>query len=128
MTKQFVKIERVCVASTLKILQSRGNGVNRGAKSQFPANTRFIKGQDPLIGSLLYLAKKSPSPRFKANIFMDYSINTGKVNISQENIDIAETIDKMLMGRIDEDDEEYTNITSNIELMDNVDEEYSDMD
>lgn len=115
------------VANTLKIMQSRGNGVNRGAKSQFPANTRFIKGQDPLIGSLLYLAKKSPSPRFKANIFMDYSVNSGKVKIAQEDIEIAEVIDKMLMGRVDENDESYAEIAEAIEVMDS-DEDYADMD
>lgn len=115
------------VANTLKNMQSRGQGVNRGAKSQFPANTRFIKGQDPLIGSLLYLAKKSPSPRFKANIFMDYSVNSGKVKIAQEDIEIAEVIDKMLMGRVDENDESYAEIAEAIEVMDS-DEDYADMD
>lgn len=112
----------------LKILQSRGNGVNRGAKSQFPNNTRFIKGQDPLIGSLLYLGKKSPSPRFRANIFMDYSVENGRINIKDELIDIADELDKMLMGRIDETDEAYAEINQVVEMMENGEEDYADMD
>ncbi len=123
-----ISLDMIYIKSTSTLEdQSRGQGVNRGAKSQFPANTRFIKGQDPLIGSLLYLAKKSPSPRFKANIFMDYSVNTGKVDISEENINIAETIDKMLSGRIDENDEEYAEIAGAVDIIDN-EEDYADMD
>ena len=123
-----ISLDMIYIKSTSTLEdQSRGNGVNRGAKSQFPANTRFIKGQDPLIGSLLYLAKKSPSPRFKANIFMDYSVNSGKVKIAQEDIEIAEVIDKMLMGRVDENDESYAEIAEAIEVMDS-DEDYADMD
>jgi hypothetical protein len=114
------------VANTLKIMQSRGNGVNRGAKSQFPANTRFIKGQDPLIGSLLYLGKKSPSPRFKANIFMDYDIKSGKINIDDNLIEIADELDKMLMGRIDEEDEMFAEINQVAEMLDSGEEEYTD--
>lgn len=109
-------------------MQSRGNGVNRGAKSQFPLNTRFIKGQDPLIGSLLYLGKKSPSPRFKANIFMDYNINSGKINISDLNIRTSVALDKMLMGRIGEDDQEYAILNKVIETVEGNGEDYADMD
>jgi len=59
--------------------QNRGEGVKRSKNNVFPRNTRVIHGEDLYMGSLLYLSKKSPSPRFKVNPFMDVDIKTGKI-------------------------------------------------
>lgn len=107
--------------------QSRGNGVNRGAKSQFPQSTRFIKGQDMFIGSGWFLGKKSPSPRFKANIFFDYDLETGKSLISEKNLRTASEIEKMLSGRIDGDSEELKGLNQDVNLVEDAGD-YSDMD
>ena len=115
----------------LKILQSRGNGVNRGSNSQFPINTRYIRGQDALIGSLLFLGKKAPTPRLKASIFMEYSKASGKISASPVDLEIAEEIDKMLSGRLDENDDEFKEISGIIgaDVVEGGDDEsYDDME
>jgi hypothetical protein len=76
----------------LKILQSRGNGVRRGTKSQFPESTKTLKGHDIFLGSMLFLNKKAPTPRFKMNLYTHYDVNTGRLIIPD---DIKETIDKL---------------------------------
>lgn len=76
----------------MKIMQSRGNGVKRGSKSQFPEPTKTLKGQDLILGSLLFLSKVAPSPRFKANMFFKYDVPTGRPIIPA---DLAETVAKL---------------------------------
>ena len=81
-------------------MQSRGNGVNRGNKTQFPESTKTIKGQDLIIGSLLFLTKTAPSPRFRTNIFMDYNIWTGKLQVPDHIARSASKLDTLLQGKI----------------------------
>ena len=54
--------------------QSRGNGVRRGGKNQLPEATKTLKGDDLSFGTLLFLGKTAPSPRFKINVFVKYAI------------------------------------------------------
>ena len=82
-------------------MQSRGNGVRKGGKSALPESAKTIKGDDVGFGSLLYLAKSAPSPRFKMNCYLNYDLHTGVI---KHNEDIKETIqilNNMLMGKIE---------------------------
>jgi len=47
--------------------QNQGQGVKKSKDNNFPKSTRRIHGEDPYIGSILYISKKAPSPRFKIN-------------------------------------------------------------
>jgi len=47
--------------------QNQGQGVKKSKDNNFPKSTRRIHGEDPYIGSILYITKKAPSPRFKIN-------------------------------------------------------------
>lgn len=55
----------------LKILQSRGNGVERGRTNQFPPSLKNLTAQQAIRGTLLYLGKTAPTPALKRNIFLD---------------------------------------------------------
>jgi len=86
--------------------QSRGDGVKRSTKSHFPESTRTLKAQDLYFGSLLFLSKKAPSPRFKANVFLDYYPMDGKLKPDARMLTILNKLDLKLSGRADfkEDD------------------------
>jgi hypothetical protein len=106
--------------------QSRGNGVKRGTKSQFPDSTKTIKGQDLVMGSLLFLTKTAPSPRFRANVFLKYSPETGKLIIPDDLARSIAKLDTLLQGKME---------NSNIKLLDDSgnafipdDEDFSDSD
>ena len=64
--------------------QSRGNGVKRGSKNHFPEPTRTLRSQDLILGSLLYLIKGAPTPRLRANLFLDYNTRTGRLIINDD--------------------------------------------
>lgn len=76
--------------------QSRGNGVKRGNNTQFPEATKTLRGHDLYLGSLLFLTKTSPSPRFRSNLYMHYDIYTGKLSIPNDLKNIVENLDKQL--------------------------------
>lgn len=81
--------------------QSRGNGVRRATKLQIPENVLTLNGYDLYLGSLLFLTKAVPSPRFRSNLYMQYNISTGKLIVPD---DIQKTINKLetlLKGRTD---------------------------
>ena len=59
---------------------------------------------------------------------MEYSATTGKIEIPQNLMDIAEELDKMLSGRVDENDRAYTNINQDIDGVTTSGEDYADMD
>lgn len=90
--------------------QSRGIGVKKGSKTQFPFNTRTIKADDIFLGSMLYMSKAAPSPRFRANIFMDYDTYSGKINIDEDTKRKLDKLDKLLTGQVKEDDIEITEV------------------
>lgn len=79
--------------------QSRGNGVQRGKQMQFPESTRTIKGDDLILGSVLFLNKAAPSPRFRANMFLEYDIITGRLNPDSRLKEMAAHLDKLLRGK-----------------------------
>ena len=77
-------------------MQSRGNGVKRGNNTQFPEATKTLRGHDLYLGSLLFLTKTSPSPRFRSNLYMHYDIHTGKLSIPNDLKNIVDNLDKQL--------------------------------
>ena len=79
--------------------QSRGNGVKRGSKTQFPESTKTLKGQDLVLGSLLFLTKVAPSPRFKVNMFFDYDAHTGRPLIPEKLDTTIKKLDVLLRGK-----------------------------
>ncbi len=81
--------------------QSRGNGVKRGSKTQFPESTKTLKGHDLYLGSLLFLTKTAPSPRFRANLYMNYDVNSGRLIIPKDIERSIEKLDIMLRGRME---------------------------
>ena len=81
-------------------MQSRGNGVRKGAKKNLPESAATIKGGDLGFGSLLYLAKSAPSPRFKLNPYLNYNKWTGKIEFPDDINASIEILNDMLMGRI----------------------------
>jgi len=81
-------------------MQSRGNGVKRGTKSQFPESTKTIKGHDLYLGSLLFLTKTAPSPRFRTNLFLNYNIETGRIIIPDDISRTIKKLDMLLQGKI----------------------------
>jgi hypothetical protein len=81
--------------------QSRGNGVKRGTKSQFPDATKTLKGHDLALGSLLFLTKTAPSPRFRSNLYLDYDLQTGRLIIDDELTKTIEVLDDHLRGRVE---------------------------
>lgn len=89
--------------------QSRGNGVRKGKTNKFPLSTRSIKGHDLYLGSLLFLTKSAPSPRFRSNPFLNYDINSGKLIIPDNIEKTIKKLDSLLTGRI---------VNNKIEIMD----------
>jgi len=79
-------------------LQSRGNGVKRGKKSTIPEAAKTLKGGDLGFGSLLFLGKNLPSPRFKINMFVDYNVTTGKIRYPKDIIKTLEKLSSLLQG------------------------------
>lgn len=81
--------------------QSCGNGVKRGSNSQFPEATRVLRGHDLYLGSLLFLTKTRPSPRFRANLYMQYNVRNGRLIIPKDIEKIIKKLDFMLCGRLE---------------------------
>jgi len=109
-----VKFRRVPERDNLNVrdrryLQSRGNGVKRGKKSVIPDNALSLKGGDLGFGSLLFLGKNLPSPRFKMNMFVDYDIGTGKINYPADISAAIKKLNVLLQG-----------LTDNSKIMDSV--------
>lgn len=97
--------------------QSRGNGVKRGTNSQFPEATKTIRGHDLYLGSLLFLIKAAPSPRFRSNLYMDYNVQNGKLIVPKHLEKIIKNLDIMLTGRLENDKIEILENDDDIELM-----------
>lgn len=80
-------------------MQSRGNGVRRGTKTQFPESTKTVRGHDLLLGSMLFLNKTAPSPRFRINPYLTIDIDTGRIIIEDNDEITANRLDRMLEGK-----------------------------
>ena len=91
-------------------MQSRGSGVRRNSKAQFPLSTRTLKGHDCALGSTYFLNKSAPPPRLRANLYLQYNVNTGRINIPPEIESIVEKLDLMLSGRLENENVEIFDI------------------
>lgn len=80
--------------------QSRGKGVKKGTSIQFPESTRLLRGHDLYIGSLLYLTKNKPSPRFRVNPYFGCCMDTGAINVDPELDIILQQLDRDLSGAV----------------------------
>jgi hypothetical protein len=87
--------------TTLLEDQSRGNGVKRGTKSQFPESTKQLKGHDLALGSLLFLNKSAPTPRLRSNLYLQYNVSNGKLVIPKYIQKAIEKLDLLLTGRVE---------------------------
>lgn len=92
--------------------QSRGSGPKRNNTAQFPEHTKTLRGNQLVIGSLLNLTKSAPSPVFRINPFLNYNIYNGIINIDPDIQKSVEVLDKLLLGRLDNE---------NVEILDNED-------
>lgn len=81
--------------------QSRGSGVRRGKNNQFPEATKTLKGHDLCLGSLLFLNKAAPSPRFRSNLYMKYDIMSGRIKLSEQDNQMIEELDVLLRGKFE---------------------------
>ena len=79
--------------------QEQGNGVNVAKGAQFPEETRTLRGYDLWLGSLLFLSKSAPSPKFRLNMFMNYSVHTDKLLIPEKLKPTLDHLDKLLLGK-----------------------------
>lgn len=66
--------------------------------AQFPESTKTLRGHDLYLGSLLFLNKTAPSPRFRANLYLDYNVHTGRLIIPPELEKTLKKLDTLLMG------------------------------
>lgn len=85
-------------------MQSRGSGVRRGKNNQFPEATKTLKGHDLCLGSLLFLNKAAPSPRFRSNLYMKYDLMSGRIKLSDTDNQMIEELDTLLRGRFENPD------------------------
>ena len=76
--------------------QSKGNGVKISKQTTLPESMKTIKAQDLYFGSVLFLTKSANSPRFKANIYMDYNVETGRIIIDDVMKDKLSRLDSFL--------------------------------
>lgn len=93
-------------------MQSRGSGPKRNSTAQFPEHTKTLRGNQLVIGSLLNLTKSAPSPVFRINPYLQYNIYNGMINIDPDIQKSVEVLDKLLLGRLDNE---------NVEILDNDD-------
>lgn len=107
-------------------MQSRGNGVKRAPQSTIPEAAKTLKGGDLGFGSVLFLGKNLPSPRFKMNMFMDYDIGTGKINYPDDIKAALEKLNSLLQGiqpnMLDSNSELET--TNDTDMTDNANSEF----
>ena len=74
----------------------------RSKQSTFPKSTQVIHGEDLYLGTLLYLSKKSPTPRLKINPYADIT-PTGRFNPTKEEKRTIDKLDSMFKGRANND-------------------------
>lgn len=51
------------------------------------------------MGSLLFLSKNAPSPRFRLNLFAKYNVYTGKLLPGDKTLERLRKLDNLLLGK-----------------------------
>lgn len=96
-------------------MQNRGSGVKRNKANVLPPNTKILRAEDLVFGSMLHLMKKSPTPRIRINPFVDINIPTGKFVLSNATQRTVDKLRPMLTNKfVDE------NIIQNEKISDDV--------
>ena len=100
-------------------MQNRAVGVLRASggngNSTLPKNTRTLRAEDIVFGSILNLKKKYPSPRFSLNPFVEFDLKTGKIVLSKEDQDFINTLEAKLSSKF-EDTELVENVLGDLEI------------
>ena len=100
--------------------QNRGDGV-KIPKTQdgpkFPGSMRISKYLDYIFGSMYNLPKKTPSPRFRVNPFLQIDPHTGRLILTNDILEKAAYVDQKLKGKTELDDDE------DIDREDNLDQD-----
>lgn len=86
--------------------QSRGSGVKRNSKAQFPISTQTLKGHDIALGNMLFLNKSAPTPRLRCNPYLNYDVASGRIYIPDDIEPVVSKLDLMLSGRLENDNVE----------------------
>ena len=68
-----------------------------------PESAKYLRAGDLGFGSLLFLGKNLPSPRFKMNMYMDYDVNTGKVRYPDDIRKALKALNELLQGMLPDD-------------------------
>jgi len=84
--------------------QNRGSGVKRDKKASFPHFARNLHAEDLYLGNILYIVKKSPSPRFRINPFLEVDINTGKIKMDDDMKRRLNKMEHLLEGKFENDE------------------------
>jgi len=81
-------------------MQNQAQGVDhartRGMANQF----KTLHAVDSLVGSIGYLPKKTPSPLFRQNLFLDIDPDTGRFLFTEEELDVLNKIEIMLRSEV----------------------------
>lgn len=105
----------------MKILQNRAIGVhrasNKNSNNTLPKNTRILRAEDLVFGTMLNLRKKYPSPRFTFNPFVKVDLKTGKFILDKEDQDFINALENKLSKKF-EDNELAENVLGDMEIKD----------
>jgi len=80
-------------------LQERANGVHKSKHSAFPESIRTITGPDLFLGSILYLPKKSPTPKCRINPFVKIDPVTSRIKPEGDILNKITILDTLLSGK-----------------------------
>ena len=96
--------------------QNKADGIKRSSKKNtLPANTRILRGEDIVFGSILNLKKKHPSPRFSLNPFVNVDVKTGKFVFDQYDRNFMSELETKLNTKFNEEE------AKNIEILETED-------
>jgi len=84
--------------------QNRGEGVKRSKNNAFPAFMRTIHAEDLILGSILYISKKAPTPRLRMNPTIKINKLTNRIETSEKQDKTIEKLDAMLNARFIDDE------------------------
>lgn len=91
-------------------LQSQGSGVKKAKKKNMSHELKTVNGYNLILGSMLFLNKKTPSPLMRANLFLDICPDTGRIVIDPELEDKAKAINRLLNAHTESMDIELSEI------------------
>jgi len=96
-------------------LQSRGQGVRRSSRNVLVPSSRILRGEDMLLGSILYLSKKAPTPRLKMNPWLNIDVSTGKIVLSEKDKQTVSKLDALLVHKFEDDSIAEAEFTTDVD-------------